>query len=247
MEHVAHTEELEGVTLKIVNDDSGGIDSPVDTDEAVIFAVLHRRYENPADKRAVHKANGECYDFSSVEGIREFEADNAAPDSTWAVFGLYMYDHSGTSYRAAELATGNPFMGHLPQGHAEFDSGRVGIIALKRADVGTPGTPYGNGAGVVGTFLEQANQVCECYTDWANGNVWGYVIEDEEGEHLDSCWGFIGDSDEKYLMEQAREALAYQVKPEIKAARLLALSTKHRARADELAAQAGAAFIPKGR
>ena len=33
----------------------------------------------------------------------------------------------------------------------------------------------------------------ELYHQYANGEVFGYVIEDSEGEHLESCWGFFGD------------------------------------------------------
>ena len=32
----------------------------------------------------------------------------------------------------------------------------------------------------------------EVYTDWCNGNCYGYVIEDAEGNQVDSCWGYIG-------------------------------------------------------
>ena len=31
------------------------------------------------------------------------------------------------------------------------------------------------------------------WNDYLSGNVYGYVVEDERGEHLDSCWGFYGD------------------------------------------------------
>jgi hypothetical protein len=30
------------------------------------------------------------------------------------------------------------------------------------------------------------------YTDWCNGNCYGYHLKDEVGETVDSCWGFIG-------------------------------------------------------
>lgn len=30
--------------------------------------------------------------------------------------------------------------------------------------------------------------------DWLQGNVFGYVVETPDGEHLDSCWGFYGET-----------------------------------------------------
>lgn len=38
------------------------------------------------------------------------------------------------------------------------------------------------------------------YNAWANGYVYGYIVEDPEGEHLDSCWGFY---DVKYMLTEA--------------------------------------------
>ena len=47
-----------------------------------------------------------------------------------------------------------------------------------------------------GIDREQAARNLECeveeYAAWATGDTWGYVIEDENGDELDSCWGFYG-------------------------------------------------------
>lgn len=44
------------------------------------------------------------------------------------------------------------------------------------------------------------------WNQFLSGDVWGYVIEDDEGNHIDSCWGFYG---EKYAREEAESALKY--------------------------------------
>jgi hypothetical protein len=168
-----HVEKVNGLTIRIKHDYDNSAESPVAEDEAVIFAVLHRRYLNPAKKRTEG-------DFNSVDGIEAFIKRNKGPRAKWVVFPLYMYDHGRTVYRCAETVS-NPFIGRLPQGHAEFDSGRVGIIALKRSEWGKSKSMY-----------EYAQQVCQTYTQWANGDVYGYVIEDADGEEVNSCWGFIG-------------------------------------------------------
>lgn len=41
------------------------------------------------------------------------------------------------------------------------------------------------------------------------GDVWGFVVEDKDGEHLDSCWGFFGD--DEYFKSQYTEAAKYQL------------------------------------
>ena len=41
------------------------------------------------------------------------------------------------------------------------------------------------------------------YRQWANGDVWGYIIEDSSGDEIDSCWGFYGD---EYCLQAAKES-----------------------------------------
>lgn len=43
----------------------------------------------------------------------------------------------------------------------------------------------------------------EVYGQWCNGEVYGFVITNPEGEEIDSCWGFIGLD---WVEEAAREA-----------------------------------------
>jgi len=46
---------------------------------------------------------------------------------------------------------------------------------------------------------EWARGFLEEYTNWCNGNVYGYTIEDEDGEEVDSCWGFY---DAEYMFAE---------------------------------------------
>jgi hypothetical protein len=60
---------------------------------------------------------------------------------------------------------------------------------------------------------ELARQCCETYTSWCNGDCYGYVVElynalGDEVEHLDSCWGFIGDD---YVKEQLAETFKHNL------------------------------------
>lgn len=44
---------------------------------------------------------------------------------------------------------------------------------------------------------KELEQAAKLYADWAFGNVYGFVIEDEDGNEVEdgSCWGFFGDYD----------------------------------------------------
>lgn len=182
-EQVAHTEtdEETGLTLKlIVDEDSSRLDpTDPDNDEAqndTRFVVLHNSYQNPAER----------WGLNTVEDVAAFEAENAAPDAPWYHIPLWMIDHSGTAYRVGQS---NPFS-------CPWDSGRVGIVALKRSE-------WGDGSDA--SLREIAESICSEYTAWANGEAYGYVIEDADGDEVPdgSCWGFLGYD---YAMSEAREA-----------------------------------------
>lgn len=161
-------DEKTGCTITLHPDTD--LDQPYEGDEAVIIAVLHRRYKNPSDT------------LTSVEAIEEFMAANAGTDGAYACYPLWMYDHSGTAYRASE--GGNPFS-------CQWDSGRVGVIALRRSDFTNPS-------------LATANDICDTYTAWANGYGVFYRITDADGDEVDSCGGFYSMAD---AVEAARENL----------------------------------------
>ena len=53
-------------------------------------------------------------------------------------------------------------------------------------------------------ILEALKGEIEAYSDWATGNCHGYRIVDPDGNELDSCWGFLGDSE--YAMKEGVSA-----------------------------------------
>ncbi len=42
----------------------------------------------------------------------------------------------------------------------------------------------------------------ETLSAWCQGEVYGYVVTDDQGEEVDSCWGFVGE--DSYAMEEGR-------------------------------------------
>ncbi len=160
------TDPKTGCTLKIVLDDSGTAESPLSWDDAIIFAVLHQRYINPAQKQGLN----------SVEEIESFGIEHA---EEYKAFPLFLYDHGNVSYSINSFA-------------CPWDSGRIGSIFLKRSEFPNP--------------EKAAQSICEEYTSWANGEIYGYVVEGPDGEERDSWWGFIGNP-EGYILEEGRASL----------------------------------------
>jgi hypothetical protein len=93
-----------------------------------------------------------------------------------------------------------------------FDS--VGIAGFWLPDAETLESAKHYGGFTRRMFMrKRARQACEAYTQWCNGEVYGYEVErltncghcgHEQAEHVDSCWGFFGLD---YCRREARAAV----------------------------------------
>ena len=106
-----------------------------------------------------------------------------ANENGFEVFPLYKYEHGACSYQVT------PFS-------CPWDSGQCGYVLVQS-------TCY------AGPWINIAKSICEEVTNWCNGEVYGYTIKDKDGEHLDSCWGFIGF---EYCETEAKEQADWHAK-----------------------------------
>lgn len=103
-----------------------------------------------------------------------------------AYLPLYLYDHSGITMRAGTPGGSNPFSD-------PWDSGCVGLIYVSWATVQRE---YGwkritaKRRTQLETYLRGEVEV---YDQYLRGDVYGFVIENWDGDAIDSCWGFYGD------------------------------------------------------
>lgn len=121
------------------------------------------------------------------------------PDTNAVRLPIYLYDHSGIT-----IST-KPFS-------CPWDSGQIGFIYCtyeqirKEYDL-NPGQIPGETIRRVFEILEQE---VKTYDQFLRGDVYGFVVEDQDGEHLDSCWGFYQnerpDADDSYILREARES-----------------------------------------
>lgn len=158
-EHVETLKLEDGLTARIVHDPD--CERPFQNDDGVRIVVLHGKYRDPSE--------GAC--GRTPDEVARWERDN--PD--WYSAPLWLYDHSGVAYAAAPA---NPFS-------CPWDSGRVGIVALKRSE-------WGTGDLADAELARHANEVAVTYGQWANGECYGYSIVDADGNAVDSCSGYVG-------------------------------------------------------
>lgn len=108
---------------------------------------------------------------------------------------LYLYDHSGITMSCG------PFS-------CPWDSGQVGIIFVERSKAeeewnsDNKSFPQIRNTGMGDrefASLEELAQFylrgeVETYDQYLTGQVYGFVLLDENDEEVDSCWGFFGDN-----------------------------------------------------
>ena len=137
---------------------------------------------------------------NDIEGYEDMLAE--AKRQGDLIIPMFAYIHSGI------VLSLSSFYGRLPQGHAEFDSGRAGTVIIRKKKMleefgGKIFTKklkekaYKNAEGEIATL----NQ-------YFAGDVYGYVI-DEDG---DSCWGYYGTED---CIAEAKSVVDYMVKNEV--------------------------------
>lgn len=180
MTYIAHEETYKGYVIKIHNDDSA--ESPRDWDNLGTITAWHRNY-NLSDER---------HNYDVDDFIKE-----VVNDPNVISLPVYMYEHSGVALNTTGFS-------------CRWDSGQVGWIHVHKDKVRKEYSVKRITKKIRDKVESVLRSEIETYSKYVNGEVYGYVVEDKDGEHVDSCWGFIGDYDDEYMMQCARDAIDYE-------------------------------------
>lgn len=202
MSYIAHTETRGGFTLTI-EQDTDACDPLVDHDNASTFVCDHGRY-NLGHEDGHAKAREAIWRSRDFDAAWEDEFDfyhgpdlflmiQKCSDIVW--LPLYLYDHSGITMRTTSFA-------------CRWDSGQVGFAFMTRE---TALREFG-GKRLTKAIIEKAEGLIrgevETYDTYLRGEIYGYVIDDEDGATVESCWGFYGLD---YAIEEGSDMLQYLV------------------------------------
>jgi hypothetical protein len=169
--------------------DPDPINPRTDYDEMCTLVCWHRRY-NLGDETVTPKDAKDIIRWQKAQG-----------DRVLAILPLYLYEHGGMT-----MSTG---------GFTDpWDSGQVGwgyVTASAAEKFGCiPGKSFknretGKRERYTKKFFEEAiRSEVKVYDSYLTGECYGYIIEDEEGNFIDSCWGFLGDKD--YCIAEGKSA-----------------------------------------
>jgi hypothetical protein len=142
----------------------------------------------------------EGYGYRSISTFDDMvEYMRANYDVVGDVFPVSMIDHSGVSY-----SIGFPT--------DRWDGSNAGVIFATRKQIDETGCP-------LEMIPEGLKQEIAEYSAWANGEVYGFVIKDRNGDEVEdgSCWGLVGLD---YAIEYAKEDVPDEQPPKLHTARL---------------------------
>lgn len=156
--------------LKIIVEQDDDATSPYAEDEWTLskVALFHKRMNFP------NHSGLNTDDFESWDALRDaLEAEGAL-----GILPVWMYDHSGMTLR---VGAENPFTDG-------WDSGQVGFVYSTEELLAEWGL-----ADESVFFMK--NYEVEQYSNFLNGNVFRFRVEDLDGNVLDSCGGYYAEVD----------------------------------------------------
>lgn len=165
----------------------------------------HSWEENFANYICENEEHGLNFEHRDVHGyLDEDEVQKMWKwiDKNLIVLPLRLYDHSGIS-----MSTSNSY----PY-NDRWDSGQVGYIYCTKQKALEE---WGNKR-ITDKVIQMAVTCMQgevsTYSQFIEGDVYGYMIEDADGEEFGGCWGFFGYDEEKSgLLDHAQDEVDCEI------------------------------------
>ncbi len=192
MQSPVYEETHHGHTIKIYHDPDA--ESPRDWDTLGTLICGHSRYRL-GDPHGFDSAESFLRNLCGVDGDRNLDVEELLEraEKQAVILPVYLYDHSGLAMNTTGF-------------HCPWDSGQVGFIYATLEAIRKEYGVLRVSAALREKVANGLRQEVATYCDYLGGNVHGYVVEDQSGDELDACWGFIGDYD-GHCLEAARNAV----------------------------------------
>lgn len=185
--------------IKICYDDNSG-NSPREWTNNGYFITVDSRYNSPdknEELQSIIKEGGECCN-SQQEHIDYIKKNYS--EKILAIYPVVKYEHSGISYSLGTVKG--------------FDYSNNGFYIVTEKTAKETGVKPKD-------FEKVAKQELELYNNWCNGEVYGFIAEDEYGNDIGSCWGFYSTDD---AISDAKGNIDYYIEnilPKVKREKLL--------------------------
>jgi len=178
------TYEKNGLNISIYQDNDS--ESPREWDNLGTMVCFHKRY-NLGDK---HDYKQKDFNYWSLLEKRIMEDHHPI-----VCLPIYLFDHSGLSLN--------------------YDSSRFEACDSDRWDWGQVGFIFTTQEKIKERFADVEREKSQIedilkaeiltYSQFLSGEVYGYIVTDQDGEEVDSCWGFYGMESVKEMADEAAQ------------------------------------------
>lgn len=176
--NAVETIEYKGLKIEIHQDEDP--DSPRNWDNLGTIIYWHRRY-------LLGDQNGQK-EFGNAKEFLKWAKEKEA-----LMLPIYLYDHSGITISTGAFS-------------CPWDSGQVDWIYVLPEKI----RQEYSCKRITKVVRERAMKVLQAeiqtFDEYLQGEVYGYMVMDDDWEHIDSCWGYFG-SDKDYMIQCAKEAI----------------------------------------
>jgi hypothetical protein len=124
--------------------------------------------------------------YNLGDGKPDCEPSEFNPKEHAVCLPLYLYDHSGITMRTGPFG-------------CPWDSGQVGWIYIDADKIRKEYSVKRISKKLLARVASYLESEVKVYDQFLTGDVYGFTVETEDGEDVDSCWGFYG-------MDEARNA-----------------------------------------
>jgi hypothetical protein len=174
-ENLIETIEYEGCKIEVLY--ATDAENPIkEWDMLGKFICFHRNYDL-----------GNVKGFDTKEEVLEY-----AEKHKCRLYPLYLYDHSGITISLS------PFS-------CPWDSGQVGWVMLEPADVRKEFGKKRISKKIWEIAENRIEGEVETYDQYLRGEVYEFVAYDKDGDIIDSCSGFYGDT--KDMIDEAKQSV----------------------------------------
>lgn len=173
--------------------------------------ALHHRFESDEPIRDINEFLMELLGLSDMDRVvREafknsdrvgsFYSDEvkdyllSSMNKKYVWLPVYKYEHSGISFNTTGY-------------NCPWDSGLIGLIYVDRKRIHEEFSVKRISSALKERILNTLRSEVDEFSAWANGEVYGFSIEDENGDVLDSCGGFYGENWESSMAEHIDTAM----------------------------------------
>jgi hypothetical protein len=118
------------------------------------------------------------------------ELDDVINNKNNIVLPVYAYIHGGIALNTTGFS-------------CPWDSGQSGCIYVSKDKVREWFNVKRISPKLFNKVLKALVAEVEEYNMYLNGDVYGYIIKDNDGNEVDSCWGFIGEDSAKEAAEES--------------------------------------------